>query len=451
MEQASTHIPLRNDIEENIHTARLSHFSEVQTANTALWDLPKMLRRLGGLILCASTVIFVSQNALPLDSLNRFYAFTAFLLLLFLTGLISGLKLMDKTTARLSFLLSLLFLGPQFLQLGGIVRATLIGVDLNAPSVFLLKDVSLPSMALAVATGLSMVALFSWFTYGFTCSEERKKLTLLHTVMLVTLLLPFRETHYVLPVMIALFAATLTFSNRYLAPLTARGTFEGKMTELSLYLPVILLSVRQLGIHGSDALFIAVSSLILSHLFLIGSAMLSGLVAKMFSYLALIPMMIAATAVTLDSGFSPDTAFGIAVSQMIFFVLTLFFARYSTLSKKCFNISSTSLTIAALFLLGDASIGYSIMAVVIATALSIFGYQQKNSYIFRTSSLAMGWTLIYHLRFAADIYAMSPWLTLAALGLSLTMASSLLSYNSKRLQSVQTLIFNPEKYWNESL
>lgn len=450
MEQQSTDIFSENKPETGKKFSEISGISDKLPSASASWDLPKMLRRLGGLILCVSTIVFISQNALPLDSLNRFYAFTAFLLVLFSTGLISGLKLMDKTTARLSFLLALLFLGPQFLQLGGIVRATLIGVDQNAPTVFLLKAVSLPAMSLAVVVALAMVGVFSWFTYGFTCSEERTKLSLFHTTMLVTLLLPFRETVYVLPLMIAMFALTLLFSRRYLAPLTARATFEGKVTELSLYTPAILLSVRQLGIHNTDSWVAAFFFLILAHLILRGSELVSGTLAKAISYLALLPMFIAAIAIMLELGLAPDRALGFAVTQMMFFALTLFFARVSSLPKGSFNISATFLTLSALFLLSQTMVGYGIMALLIATSMSIFGYQQKNTYIFKTSYLALGWILLYHLRFAADIYAMSPWLSLAALGISLTMASSLLSYNAKRLRSVQTLLLSPEKYWNEN-
>ena len=61
-----------------------------------------------------------------------------------------------------------------------------------------------------------------------------------------------------------------------------------------------------------------------------------------------------------------------------------------------------------------------------ATLAAAYGYAAEQRGVFLLGLAALAFGLLYHLRYAADLYALSPWGSLAVLGIATVLAASLL-------------------------
>ena len=78
-------------------------------------------------------------------------------------------------------------------------------------------------------------------------------------------------------------------------------------------------------------------------------------------------------------------------------------------------------------------IAASFVCLLVALGVTAYGSAVEQKSVFFTG-LAMGIVaLLYHLRFAVHLYSMSPWVSLAVLGVATVIAASLLERHHKSL------------------
>ena len=68
----------------------------------------------------------------------------------------------------------------------------------------------------------------------------------------------------------------------------------------------------------------------------------------------------------------------------------------------------------------------SVGCLATATLAAAYGYAAEQRGVFLLGLVALAFGLLYHLRYAADLYALSPWGSLAILGIATVLAASLL-------------------------
>lgn len=406
------------------------------------YTLPQILRWLGAIVLLASAVSFSLQSWIGMSSLMRYYTFLGFTLALCAAGIFCGVRMKEDKGARTFLAIAAAFLPAHFMQLGAMLYAALVGTPPFLPSFFVLTVPGLPAIATALAIAVPILTAVAFFGFSAMSRAEAKRLTALFLVGNGLLLLPTRNADVIALLVAGLFGLIVNEEFRRFAKNSAMRTWDGIAARVITYSPISVLVIRSFILYPTSALLVSV-------IFALGAAIAYLIARETPKESALgdtmeimtIPLVALSWCNFLEGTvFNPmlTTLLLPFKSEIILPITALpiaaFIAAMSVRSRlggvgyrrlaSWLAIGSVILQLAAVPGLFSA---FLCILVSIGTIAGSFEAEEKGLFYSGSAGLAAG--LVYHLHYAADLYALSPWLTLAVLGTMTLLVSSYLERN----------------------
>ncbi|MCB0336426.1 MAG: hypothetical protein KDD62_08970 [Bdellovibrionales bacterium] len=420
--------------------------------------LSTMLRVSGGAVLVVSTITFLFQHWVGLDSLSRYYSFLAFTMVLSAAGWFCGLVLKEGKGARTFLGISLLSVPAHGVQLGALIYSLTLAGHLT---VFAEQDEYIrqlvtyqsPSVVAALATlALSVVLLLPVLYSGFSCMarKEARILTATYGVGVLSLLIPSREPFVVALCVLALFFGVAAIDRKRLRAVPSMGTLEGRVARALLYVPPGIFLGRNLLLYpNADVLCAVVSAILAFGFFEVLPAITQSISTKKFFQTCSVFAVYSASAYANEAlFFSYQSPFYIPNSYMLLCTVVPASVTLMVLSRRAIGGGATLRRIA----------GYSLSAVlllqiftvgnVLSSFLCTFGgllllgvscvLEEKSICEMGIVCFVVG--LLSYVRFAIDALSISPWFSLAVLGtITVLFASYLETYQGSVIERVREL------------
>lgn len=421
--------------------ARAARRAARSPAEGRLTDLPRLLRWIGGAVLVVAAFTFMLQGWERADDLARYYHFLAFTGTLTVAGFFCGLRIRDEKGART-------FLG---LAAGAVpVHFTVLGALLYSQFPWLSGFVSYPDYAhfsaphpaaalLTAAIGVVALVPVCWTAFLALARPEARRLTAAYLLANATLLVPTRNADVIGVLALALLLGCLLFDRRWLQPAQGLRTLEGAFVRLLMGVPFAVLIGRTLNLYEPSALFwAACAASVAATLFKLAPTVANEkLDAVAFQHLALAPAGMACwqlahgvlhTFHLHDAAFLPLACLPAA-------------GLFAAMSLRSVDDGARMRALAAVVAAGGMALqlvlfpGVLSSVACLATAIlaTAYGYAAEQKGVLATGAAVLVFGLLYHLRYAAELYALSPWAALAALGVATVLAASVLERHHRSL------------------
>ncbi len=412
-----------------------------RAAAPRLLALPRLLRWMGASVLVAAAFTFMLQNWERGDDVARTFHFLGFTGVLAAAGFFCGLRIGDEKSART-------FLG---LAVGAVpVHFTVLGALLYSQFPWLsgytaypdYAHFSAPNQAAALlATGVGFLLLIPVCWAAFLAFARPRALALTGAFLLANaaLLVPTRHPDLIGLLALALLAATVLFDRRWLQGVQALRTSEGAFTRLLMAVPFLILVGRTLNLYDPSSFFLsALMACLAVVLFLLLPSLTDerGL-ARLFQGVSLVPTA-AAWLLVVDA---LQQGLGFGASWLLPLCCLPIAGLFAALSLRAVGGGAGMRRLAAVLASGGMlaqlvlfpSLTASFWCLAIAIATSAYGFAAEQRGVFLTGLAAMAFGLLYHVRYAADLYALSPWGSLAVLGIVTVLAAAVLERHHRAL------------------
>lgn len=408
--------------------------------------LPKLLRWLGATTLLASALAFLVKDWMQTDEVFRYLQFLGLTVLLSGCGWFCISRWKDDKGARTFFALGAALLPANFAQLGAMLYAKQIGQESfnGFREAFAFTDPG-PLMWPTFAGALLLLIPLTYLGFAAMARKQAKKLTLLYIIGNSLLLLTTRNPNLVAVLGFAQLAGLIWADRRYFASQSSMKTWDGVAMRTLLFAPFGLQIGRNLMLHGNNSeLLVSLLFTTLTLVFYTGlprvlrnsaSANASRLISLAPAAVAWV-MAVEATGLDTDPWFVPAT---LIPFTMIAALMSTKMTRGGHAVRRTAALVAVGGALIQLMLFESA---YSSLLMV-GTSLSVIvsGYAMKERWIFRIGLGGLGVGLIYHLRYAAELYQSDwIWLSLAGTGVLVILCSSYLErYGRQGWQSIRTL------------
>jgi hypothetical protein len=423
--------------------AREARKAERRAAAGRLTDLPRLLRGIGATVLVAAAFTFMLQTWELGDDVARYYHFLAFTVTLAGAGFFCGLRLRDERSART-------FLG---LAAGAVpVHFTVLGALLYSQFPWLSGFTDYPGYAhfsapdqiaalVTAAVGFAFLVPVCWTAFLTFARPEARILTLGYLAANATLLVPTRHPDVIGGLALALLLGTLAFDRRVLAPAPALRTPGGRLVRLLMAVPFAILVGRTFNLYEPSSLFLAaVLASVSVVLFAVAPFAVAGRrQALLAQHASLVPMAAAwwCSLVAVDELTSLPDAWALPLLCLPMAAL------YGALSLRSLDGGAGLRKLAALVATGGMTlqlvlfpgVGSSLACLATAIVATAYGYAAEQRGVLGLGVLALIFGLLYHLRYAAELYALSPWGSLALLGIVTVIAGSLVERHHRSLSA----------------
>jgi hypothetical protein len=421
---------------------RQKHTEGEKKEPSRLSKLPALLRFVGAVTLIASAATFMVQGWPEMDHLMRYYSFLGFTLLLTAAGFFCGLRLKEDKGARTFLATAATVIPVHFAQLGALIYSQFPEQNINYP--VWLHWVA-PSKASAFATTIAgVLALIPivFISFSTLARSEARKLTALYMTANMLLLIPIRSSGLVSIIALISFVQFAIVEIGYASRQSVLRTKEGYFIRTMLAVPFFLIIARALNLYDVTLTFYSMNMATVAILFfvLLPHYISDRETAAGVQMIATIPAFFAwllmASEITLHG--IPELAhyMGLLVGlpfAALLVVMSVYALEYNSAYHKgaalvaafaiCIQLATYPGVIASLFCI---SIGVMLMA---------YGFtsEQRTVLVAGTVSFVSG--LLYHVRYAIELYNYSPWISLALVGVVVVLLSSVLERNHGRLSA----------------
>lgn len=402
-----------------------------------LASLPTILRWVGATVLICAALAFILQSWSAWMWYQRYLSFLGFTLVIAGSGILSGLRLKDDKTARTFLGISAAIIPAHFTQLGALVRSQIPGSAEHIPDLFLLQAHDPLLLMLLIALAFSLLSPVIYLSFSAMARTEAKRLTGVYLLANALLLIPTRQPDLVALLAFAVVALVGAFDMRYFSREPKLKTFEGRAVRVMLFTPLVLLLVR-------NALLYPVSNILLSFFcLLVGVIMLVCIprvsqdrdVSQLSEGLSILPLgyswMLFANGVFLD----PQHAFfyhpvvDTVMLPVLGLPIALLLVCMSFLVKtpgRNYRRAAAALAISVVViqLFTNPGVIASLLCIVTSIGVGIAGYLMEEKVLLQTGGFGLVMGVFYQLRYAMMLYAFSPWLSLAIVGIATVFLAS---------------------------
>jgi hypothetical protein len=350
------------------------------------------------------------------------------------------------------------FLPAHATQLGAMLYANFAGkADFGRNLSYLSFD-PVPALSLAIVMLVATLVLIPVAYSGISAMAraEARKITAIYLASNTLLLLPIRDGSLIAIASVLALSAIFFLDRKIFKGETAMETWEASAMRILPALPVGVALVRNLLLYPHTEIIEALVLILLSATLVgIGSLLKRDRTGKFIQFLASFPTIGAAQCIAneladklhLDRGLEDMLAGYLIAAGLV--VL----GKYSRGTGRNYN------RFAALIALTGSFIGmmqYSSpyfrktsIAILLVTVIClvnslltiIVGFQLRDKFIFRLGIVAFIGTLIYQVNFTFLFSWVSPWMVLAAIGLTTVFASSILetkvSFGKEKLRTLR--------------
>jgi hypothetical protein len=416
-----------------------------ETAGDKIHIVSSLLRRIGAAILLASAVTFILQGWLDWDSFTRYFVFLGFSVVISAVGLFCGLRLKEDKGARTLLGVATAILPAHFLQLGAFNYSLTLDAPASVPQMFLYQA---PSIFAALATTLVASAILIPITLaGFSALARvrAKELTITYVLANAMLLIPVRDSGSIAVLAVALYVFAMYADIQVFCRERAMKNFDGRLARLMMFSPLLLLVVRSIVLHSASSILYSVVCAGLSTLlFITARRHTDSAWQAVFESVA--ASCAASSWVLLSSGlfFNDDGVFyslttdytlPLMIMPLGFLAFALSFVATSlgeTL-RRGGMLFATAVALSQLYIVGG--VGAAMICLLIGITAVIGAFTLENKLLFYLGMLSIGAGLLHHVQSALLLYSMSPWVSLAILGLVVVVGASYLERNARGLLS----------------
>jgi hypothetical protein len=396
-----------------------------------------LLRRGGALVLVAAALSFLIQGWNSWNSYERYFTFLAFTATLTGLGLLCGLRWKEDKGARTFLGLAAAFLPVLFAQVAAFVRSLFGPVVKGFPQSLVFIADSLPTTA-AVLVGTVVLAVpLAFLAFSTLAREQARRLTVVYLLTNIALLSPLRDPRYVFILGAIEFSALIYLDFCTFSRFPGMKTFEGRVSRGLPFLPLLILLGR-CAMYGvslylnslilgalSAAIFLYADSLCRSRTAALKMRLLS-LFPAYWAWQMLITAVLSGTRILLPTVIVQHVPFAALV-----FALSLVADEDGPLYRRVAGFLALAPAVVDMCMTG----GFALSAICILLSLivlcSAFAFEEKALFYFGVFGFAAG--ILVNLRYANMLYQLSPWITLAAIGISAVIAASYMERNYQRL------------------
>lgn len=428
----STEHPI--DGESTFRFSAISPSPDPQGSGKRLVALTQALRILGSMLLVTAASIFMIQQWSAGSDIYRYLLLLAFTGLLWAAGIFCGLRIQESKGARTLLGLALVMVPPLYSILGGLVHS----LNLLEPVTRQLPTFAIwvaPSPLAVAGTVLGTIALILPLSYVSILTLGRpfaRWITGAFFAGNMLLLVPVRA-----PLLVALFAvamsALLAFGElRRFRHQPAMNTLEGKGLRLLLWLPVSILVGRTFLLYHPTSLFLGI-------LWAIAAFLLFTVTPPMFEQqkhrellenMALAPATLSwghlAYAIWDSFSLGPQAALPLFCLPLAGILMgTSCFARYSGNTHRRLAAVVATGGVAVNFLL-FSGLPQSFLLLTVSVVVFAYGFHGEQKAFFLSGLVGILISLGYYMAQAVHHYSFGSWGSLAALGVLIILAASLL-------------------------
>ena len=408
---------------------------ETQTKSDRIASLTKTMRSCGTIVLTAAAISFLVQRWDTSTHILRYLYFLGFTCLLAFSGYLCGIRLKETKGARTFLGITAGLAVVHFCQLGAFLYSSY-GLQLGQVPRFLQwQTTDTLSLLGTIGLGLSIMIPLSFVGFSALFREAAKPISLLYLSECALLLLPTRESRLIGVLGLACLIANILFDKFKLRKLTASKTTEADIVRALLLLPGIVLFSRNLFLYNfynsycfSGLAYLSLSILLFNY---VPQRYESSKALSCFAQRLSI-LTTAAACVYMHLSFYPkgaQSAFELSTLCLPFAMILVaasFFSEREIRTELRYAGTFIASLAACYSLLVFGGIIASVQAVIISVGLILFGHEVKSARIFRTGMASLAISLLYHLRYAQDLFEFSPWLSLGVTGVIVILGASYL-------------------------
>lgn len=417
-----------------------------------LQKLGQLLRWMGSLLLLGASASFMLEGWQTFGSQLRYYLFLGYLLSLAGLGILLGSRVKEDKGARTLLGLAVAGIAAQYSQLGAMIHSMVSADNGALPGALLYDAAGWSQIALNGAATVLLLGPIALIGFSALNRPQARLLTGAYLLACSSLLIPIRHGLPVTLVLIAVATLTLWIDSRFVAGTTVGGTGEGIIGRLLLLLPSGILAARTAFYPQSD-LFIGMTSLLVGALFF---EMLPRFVKEdteksRIQALSTVPMTLGWSVIAFQyfpTVFSNHGAAPLMTLLPFSALLTALSLRSSGGGVYYRKIASMLTLISLLAQLGtQAALLSSFLCVTLSTFMILAGFHYQERAVFSAGILGLIFGIGYHLRFAVQLYAQTPWALLAATGILVLLSASYLEKHATRMFGRLVLLKEEMKAW----
>jgi hypothetical protein len=405
-------------------------------------SIPGILRFIGTIILLVSAGAFMLQSWQTMSHLMRYGCFLGFSISLAGAGFLCGLRLKEDKGARTFLAVAAAIVPVHFCQLGALLYSALPANSAYTVEYPAFVHWVAPSLGVAIiTTSIAAVILLAISGLAFTAlaRSEAKLLTLSYAALNALLLIPLRD-----PALVIAFAFIQFYVVAYLEIYFIRGAAAAMRTKEGLFCRLMLLSPA-LFMLGRNMFLYQVTALMFSVLFL-------ALAVYFFAYvpcylkdknngagfqafglfMASLSWWCAADSILQFIPLSWHLTLYIYPIAIIYVVASVYAISGGVAYRKVAAFIAMLIAFNQLF--EDPTLASSMFCITTAILMIVYSYVVELRLVLYIGILGFASGLAYHLRYAAELYSYSPWLSLAVTGIITILASSIIEsrYDSIR-------------------
>ena len=422
---------LTEDTKAKAAKVKASGFARIEKR---LKSLPKLLRFAGAIALIASAAVFMFQSWEGGDHVIRYLSFLGFTAVLSLAGFFCGLKVKEDKGARTLLALSAAIVPVHFCVLGALIYSSVVQPMAGFPFYAFWHVADITQVAIVSVVGIVLLTPLTFLAFSSLIRKEAAIATVGYLIANAALLIPTREAD-----LIALIAFIVASGIGYLDAFILRDktgvkTREGMFVRFMLTVPFVLILIRTVHLYSVSLLF-------LSMLFTVGAIFLFAYVPrylksngnKAFAQGAsTLPLAFGWMFFIADSAKNLPEEIAIPVVILPYAAMLFCMSLYAISQPGYYRAASAIIATGALFiqLILFPSIASSFLCIGFSILSLAYGYISEHKFVFFTGVGGFALGVLYHLRYAVDIYAYSPWVSLAITGVATVIAGSYIERHS---------------------
>ncbi len=399
--------------------------------------LTEILRKTGAIVLVAAALSFLIQGWNNWNSLERYYTFLGFTGSLAALGMLCGLALKDSKGARTFLAIATAFIPVHFAQLGAFVHSLFGSAEKYFPKSLVFVADSPTSVLLT--TGVTTLLAFPLALVGFSTLGRSKGryLTLLYLAANALLLIPVRDSQTVFVIAAVMFIGLLFSDLSMLASVPGLKTFEGRCSRLLLFVPFSIMLGRCAMYGPSLYILSIVLGAVACLLYLYAPKLYENpSSARNLRLISLIPAYFSwrcLVGACLHNGFGdlPGSLVIHLPYAALLALLSLNAQQDGPLLRRIAGIMAIAATLSQLFVFGGFTT--AVLAVFVSLLVLSAAFALEERVLFYAGGFGFVSGLLYHLQYALRFYQLSPWLSLAAIGVAAVVASSYVERNYQRI------------------
>jgi len=417
--------------------------SQTHVPNEGGITLPSVLRVVGSTLLCTAALVFMVQRWDGANDVQRYYHFLAFTGVVTAAGLFCGLRLREDKSARTFLGLVSAIVPAHFAVLGALLYSQYTWISEHVPYPGYAHIVA-PSLDVAVWTIVVGVALLMpavFLAMRVLIGRHALSTTLAYLAANSALLVPTRDPDVVALVVLVTTVFVAVFQRR-LSGETELKTFEGRLVRVMLAAPPVVLLARSIHLHGASWLLLAAIAGLVSYVLFslvprtcVRWPVIARNSQRLSSLAVLATSSCLALAIWQGWGIPESVLFPVALFPGALALMLLSFRALDEGAVFRPLAAAAAVSGAAAQVVVFPGFGSSLLCLITSIAIIGFGCATEQKSVLLVGIIAFLFAICDHVGYAIELYAMSPWLSLATLGLITVMAAAVIERYGSRLRS----------------